>query len=149
MTQSKIDLLEDIYEILREILIRENQIGPDEFVWIVSLSKSNTILSIEEIGTDSQDTRILPQEVFRIAILKEAHNIIMVHAHISGKLEPSQKELDITDQMIQVGKIVNIELIDHLIINEEEFFSFERHGLIEKLKKSKKWAPPSLNGIED
>jgi DNA repair protein RadC len=150
--KEKIDLIVDIYEILKEILIRENQIGPAEFLWIVSLSKTNKILSIEgdEVSTEaSQETRILPKDVFRIAILKEADRIIIVHSHATGKVEPSQKELDITNQMIQVGKIVNIELLDHLIINEKEFYSFESHGLMEKLKKSKKWVPPSLDGIED
>lgn len=149
MTGSKIDLIDDIYEILQEMLIRENKIGPDEFVWIVSLSKSNAIETIEEIGTDCKGTRIPPQEVFRFALLKEAYKIILVHAHPSGTLEPSQYELDITDQMLQVGKIVNIELLDHLIINEEKFFSFARSGLMEKLGKSKKWAPPPKDGIED
>lgn len=145
----KIDL-EDIYEVLKEILIRENQIAPADFLWIISLSKTNQILSIEELSTEaSQENRILPKDVFRIAILKEAFRIIMVHSHATRKLQPSEKEMDITAQMIQSGKIVNIELVDHLIINEDEFFSFERHGLMDKLKKNKKWLLPSLNGFKD
>jgi DNA repair protein RadC len=43
--------------------------------------------------------------------------------------------------MIQVGNIVNVKVIDHLIISEKDYYSFKRHGLIEQLLKSRKWVP--------
>jgi DNA repair protein RadC len=43
--------------------------------------------------------------------------------------------------MIQVGNIVNVQVIDHLIISEEHYYSFDDHGLMEKLRESKKWVP--------
>jgi DNA repair protein RadC len=131
---------EDIYDIIKELLVRENQIGQGvNFVWIVSLSSNNTLLSIEEVSEEiSQENGIQPQQVFRIALMKEASSVIMVQYHPDGELKPSENELDITDQMIQAGKIINIQVLDYLLVNEKGYFSFEKSGLMEQLRNSKK-----------
>ncbi|UCH96577.1 MAG: DNA repair protein, partial [Candidatus Aminicenantes bacterium] len=56
----------------------------------------------------------------------------------------SSDDLDTTDRMIQVGNIVDLKVIDHLIINEKYFYSFEDEGLMDELRESKKWVPGYL-----
>ena len=80
-------------------------------------------------------------QVFRIAIQKGAVKIIMIHNHPSGDLFPSPKDRDITDRMIQVGIIVNVEVIDHMIISLQDYYSFDDHKLMKELRESKKWVP--------
>jgi DNA repair protein RadC len=64
----------------------------------------------------------------------------MVHNHPPDRmLIPSPEDLDVTDRMYQVGKFLKVPLIDHLVINEKKFFSFEEAGTLERLKKSKKY----------
>jgi DNA repair protein RadC len=55
---------------------------------------------------------------------------------------PSESDNDLTDRMIQVGKIVNIQVVDHLIISPDFYYSYQQSGLLSALEKSKKWVPP-------
>ncbi len=59
----------------------------------------------------------------------------------SGELMPTKADLELTDQMIQVRRIVHIPVKDHLIITTEGYYSFERKGDLKRLKKSKKYVP--------
>ena len=82
------------------------------------------------------------RNVFRVAILKNAVKVILVHNHPSGDLEPSNEDKDVTDRLIQVGRIINIEVVDHLIISPDAFVSFLNLGIFKDLKASLKWLPP-------
>jgi DNA repair protein RadC len=132
-----------VFKVMKQILMRENEIERDqEHVWIVCLAANNKILNIELISLGAIDETIIkPMQVFRIAILKGAVKLMMIHNHPTGELVPTSTDQDITDRMIQVGNIVNIQVIDHLVISEEHYYSFDDHGLMEKLRKSKKWVP--------
>lgn len=132
-----------VYRIMKEILMRENFIERDhEHVWVICLAPNNKILNIELVSLGAiSETVLQPMQVFRFAILKGAVKLIMVHNHPDGELEPSEADKDITDRMIQVGNIVNVELLDHLIITELYFYSFKDEGLMEELRKSTKWVP--------
>lgn len=58
-----------------------------------------------------------PREVYKCAILSNAHSIIVAHNHPSGSLSPSDEDLEITGQLIQGGRLLGIELVDHLIVS--------------------------------
>ena len=134
---------DDIFEIMHRILLRENKIDQNrEHFWVIGLENNNRILFIELIclGTVNK-TFAEPMEVFSLALQKRAVNIILCHNHPSGELKPSAKDKDITDRLIQVGKIVSTEVVDHLIITEKSYLSFTDIGLIEELKKSTRWVP--------
>ena len=132
-----------VFKVMKQILMRENEIERDqEHVWIVCLAANNKILNIELISLGAIDETIIkPMQVFRIAILKGAVKLMMIHNHPTGELVPTSTDQDITDRMIQVGNIVNVKVIDHLVISEEHYYSFDDHGLMEKLRESKKWVP--------
>jgi DNA repair protein RadC len=135
---------EDIYPIMREILLRENRIGrAQEHFWMVGLNQANKILYIELVSLGSSNmAAIKPREAFRLAIHKLAIRAILVHNHPSGELEPSEMDLDLTDHFIQAGRFLNVEVIDHLIISEKAYYSFLDSGLFAKLQESKKYVLP-------
>lgn len=135
-----------VYQVMREILLWENEIDRDqEHFWCICLNSINMILNIELVSLGSVDeTIITPMQVFRIAIQKGAVKLILVHNHPSGLLVPSQKDLDITDRMIQAGLILKVEVCDHLIISPDGYYAFNEKGLLEEIKKSKKYVPPYI-----
>ena len=66
---------------------------------------------------------------------------MLVHNHPSGELKPSVADKDITDRLIQVGIIVETQVLDHLIISDKSYLSFEDTGLTDELKKSSRYVP--------
>ena len=73
---------------------------------------------------------IHPREVFQIAIAEMAHSIILIHNHPSGSPEPSYEDTEITKKLVESGKILNIQVRDHIIIAGTRFYSFLANGLI-------------------
>nr|VFK18667.1 MAG: DNA repair protein RadC [Candidatus Kentron sp. LFY] len=144
--QEKIQILngEDLSAIMQKILLRENKIDRDkEHFWIVGLDADNRILFIELVvlgGVTSATVK--PMEVFRVAVLKNAVGAILVHNHTAANVTPSDADKDLTDRLIQVGRILNIPVFDHLIITTEDFLSFQYQGLMDELRRSSKWVPP-------
>ena len=88
-----------------------------------------------------KSTLVEPMEVFSVALQKRAVSIILVHNHPSGELKPSEDDLNVTDRLIQVGKIVKTPVFDHLIITERSFLSFKDTGVMDKLEQSTKYVP--------
>lgn len=133
----------DLFKIMQQILLREHKIDQNrEHFWVIGLENNNRILFIELISLGSVNSAIAePMEVFSLALQKRAVKIILCHNHPSGELEASDQDRDITDRLIQVGKIVKTPVIDHLIISEQGFLSFDEAGLMSVLKKSTKYVP--------
>ena len=134
---------DDVYGIMQRILLRDNKIDREkEHFWIVGLNNGGYIVYIEliSLGTSTK-TLIEPMNVFRVAILKGAIRVIAVHNHPSGTMKPSEQDEDITDRLIQVGKIIAITVEDHLIISPTTYMSFKNIGLMEKLAESDKYIP--------
>nr|VFK28494.1 MAG: DNA repair protein RadC [Candidatus Kentron sp. MB]VFK32880.1 MAG: DNA repair protein RadC [Candidatus Kentron sp. MB]VFK75923.1 MAG: DNA repair protein RadC [Candidatus Kentron sp. MB] len=135
---------QDIFDIMRWILLREERLDQDkEHFQMVGLDVGNRLLFIELIVIGgSYHANIRPVEAFRVSVLKNAVSVILVHNHPGGIVKPSEADKDTTDHLIQVGRILNIRVLDHLIISPETFFSFEMGGLMEALRESLKYVPP-------
>lgn len=135
---------DDLYGIMQRILLRENDIDREkEHFWIVGMNLAGVILYIELISMGSvRATTVEPMNVYRVAVLKGACKVIAVHNHPSGNLKPSGEDLDLTDRLIQVGRILEITMEDHLIINPKTYMTFKGTGLMEELGQSLKWVPP-------
>jgi DNA repair protein RadC len=71
-----------------------------------------------------------PREIFEQALLHNAASVILVHNHPSGDPEPSQDDLEITKRIIEAGKIMGINVLDHIIITKTKVFSFKEKKLI-------------------
>lgn len=138
--EQKIRILnsEDIYKVMQQVLLRENKIRRNqEHFWVVGLDNDNTILFVELIGLGAVNrVNANPPDVFRMGIYKLAVTMILVHNHPSGNIEPSKDDKAFTDKMLKVGKLINIDVIDHLIISEENYTSFADNGIITELQNS-------------
>ena len=90
-----------------------------------NLSTANTINSIHIVSIGSLDRAIVhPREVFKAAILSNASSIALVHSHPSGSLIPSLEDIDITRKLVQCGEILNIKVVDHIIVSDDQHLSF-------------------------
>ena len=102
-----------------------------EHMCVMLLNVKNHIIAWETISIGSLDASVVhPREVFRPAIIKGAASIILVHNHPSGDPTPSKEDLEVTARMVQVGKIMNISVLDHIIIGGDNFVSMKEKGAI-------------------
>jgi len=133
----------EAYKLMQRILKGRGKIDRNkEHFWTIGLNSGNRIVYVELISLGGSRTVLVePMHVFRVAILKGALRLILVHNHPSGRLKPSQSDKTLTDKLLQVGKIIDIEVIDHLIITEESYYSFAGMGLLEELQASTQFVP--------
>ena len=102
-----------------------------EHMCAMLLNVKNHIIAWETISIGSLDASVVhPREVFKPAIIKGAASIILVHNHPSGDPTPSKEDLEVTARMVQVGKIMNISVLDHIIIGGDSFVSMKEKGAI-------------------
>lgn len=136
----------DVYAIMKRILLRENKIDRNkEHLWVIGLNSHSTVLFIELVSLGTTTTApVEPMQVFRVAVHKGASAVMLVHNHPSGVLEPSKADKDITDRLLQAGKILDIQVIDHLIISEKAHYSFSKSGLLAELERHGKYIPSYL-----
>lgn len=114
-------------EIFRSILSADSEVDQDkEHFWVMGLNTNNVILYVELVSLGTlNNSLICPRETFKMAIIKAAASIIVGHNHPSGDPGPSREDSLITDRLKQAGKILGIELLDHIIIgNNQRYFSF-------------------------
>lgn len=133
----------EIFEIMQKILLKESVSDRKrEHFWVVSLDWGNTILNIELVSLGTyNETLVKPMEVLSIPLQKKAVKLVLVHNHPSGNLEASESDKVITDRLIQACKIMQIDVEDHLIITERSYYSFQFSGLMDELRKSKRFVP--------
>jgi DNA repair protein RadC len=95
------------------------------------LDTKHTVICEEEIAVGSlNETIVHPREVFKRAIAESAAAVFFIHNHPSGNPEPSPQDKKLTERLCDVGKIVGIRVLDHLIIGRETYYSFAAQGEI-------------------
>ena len=100
-----------------------------EHFYIIALNSRNH--SVAEVSIGSLDASIVhPREVFSVAIKNNAASVIFVHNHPSGDPEPSEDDLVTTKQLTEAGKILGIQVVDHIIVTKNNYFSFKENKLI-------------------
>ena len=110
-----------VYDLLKYDFINVYQ---EKFVVLFLDTKKNLISDeIIFIGTISE-SNIHPREIFKRAINNCSSSIILVHNHPTGDATPSKADIDITNRLIEVGKLVGIPVIDHIIIGYHNYYSF-------------------------
>lgn len=98
---------------------------------LIILNTRNKIVAITHVSTGTLSASLVhPREVFRDAIRYSASSVILVHNHPSGDPEPSEEDLRITRRLIDAGRIIGIDVLDHIIIGKDTFRSFKEKGLI-------------------
>ena len=123
----KINGPEDVYRLLNPMM-REMK---KEIFIVICLDTKNQIISKETISVGSLNANIVhPREVFKPALLASAAHIIVSHNHPSGDPTPSREDIDITKKLVETGKIMGIDLLDHVIIGDGRHFSMKEAGHI-------------------
>ena len=123
---NKVTSASDVYSLLHEYSLKEKE----HFI-LVTLDGASKVIEkrVIHIGTLNQSL-VHPREVFRPAILDNAAGVIISHNHPSGTLEASRADIQITQRLKEVAKLVGIQLLDHVILSKEGFYSFSDEGLL-------------------
>lgn len=117
---------QDVWESLKDL--RDNK--KEHFV-IFYLDTRNQEIKREIISVGTLNANLVhPREVFESAIVHSAAQIIVAHNHPSGNTEPSEEDLAITKRLVDAGKLLGIELVDHVIVSKSDFLSFKEKKLI-------------------
>ena len=119
-----------VYEHLKKILAKLDELDRDkEHFYVILLNARNRAIITDLVSVGTVNASLVhPREVFRRAIQLAASHIIVAHNHPSGGLEPSAGDLEVTKRLKDAGKILGIELIDHLIIADEDYHSIYQRG---------------------
>lgn len=98
---------------------------------VVILNTKNQVLAVETISVGSLNSSLVhPREVFKPAVLKSAAAVILLHNHPSGDATPSSEDLEITRRLAEAGKLIGIEVLDHIIIGDHVFTSLKERAVI-------------------
>lgn len=101
-----------------------------EKFYAVLLDSKNRIIREELVSIGSLNFSIVhPREVFAPAIREAAASILLIHNHPSGDPTPSREDVQVTIRLLEVGKVVGIDILDHLIIGNGIFISFKKEHL--------------------
>ena len=125
--KKKIGGSRDVFDLFQPLL---GDLPHEEF-WVLYLNRSNLILDKVKIsqggiaGTVTDIRLIMKQAVDRLAV-----SIILCHNHPSGNLNPSEADTRITQKIKEAGNLLDIQLLDHLIISENDYYSFADNGLL-------------------
>jgi DNA repair protein RadC len=98
---------------------------------LLLLDTRNKIIGISTISIGTLSASLVhPREIFKEAIIHNSASVVLAHNHPSGDPEPSEEDMKITERLVESGKILGIEVIDHIIIGKTNFASFKERGLL-------------------
>ena len=117
----------DAYEMIKEQL---EGLDREQFI-IACLNTKNEPTNISVVSVGSLNKAIVhPREVFKTAILSNAASVMAFHNHPSGETTPSQQDIQLTNRLYEVGELLGIKLLDHLIIGDGTFTSLKEKGYL-------------------
>ncbi len=112
-------------------VLSEMSVLEQEHFRIMTLNTKKEINFIREISKGTINmTLVHAREVFRAAISDNAHSIILLHNHPTGDPSPSKEDIGLTKNLIEASKIIGIDILDHIIIGDNRYFSFLEEGLL-------------------
>ncbi len=118
---------DDVYKLLYPQLRCQKK----EHLTTLHLDTKNQVLREDVVSIGSLNANIVhPREVFKSALLESAASVILTHNHPSGDPTPSREDINITRKLVDGGKILGIDVLDHVIIGEGKFVSLKDEGYI-------------------
>nr|WP_294874453.1 DNA repair protein RadC [uncultured Pedobacter sp.] len=117
----------DAFEVMMPVFADLNH---EEF-WILILNTANRVIGKQIISKGGLAGTVAdPKIIFKTAIEHNAAFIILAHNHPSGNLKPSSQDLQLTKKLVEGGKMLDLQVVDHLIFTDKGYYSFGDHGLI-------------------
>lgn len=118
---------DELYKILCSKI---NNFAKEHF-YAISLDIRNNFIGIDEISVGTLTASLVhPRETFESAIKRHAASIIVAHNHPSCETDPSEDDLKITKRLVEAGKIMGIEVLDHIIFTKKGYLSFKDKNLL-------------------
>ncbi len=118
-------------EDVKSVVMEDMRYYDREHFRVMYLNRKNSLIIMEDVSIGGLHSSVVhPREVFKTAIKRSAASMILIHNHPSGDPTPSQDDIEVTKRLIESGKLIGIEVIDHIIIGENEFYSMKREQLI-------------------
>lgn len=127
---------------LKEVKAIRNAVK--EHLLFIGLDRGNNIRNISVLGIGSNcEIMIDSKDIIRTALFSCSDRVVLVHNHPSNNLEPSSKDMHLTNVTNQILKVFNIELLDHIIVTEKDYISME------KIKKiTRNYENESINNMQ-
>jgi DNA repair protein RadC len=123
----KISSSTDIYDLLKSDLLDL----PYEAFWVVLLNRANRVIKKQQISHGGVTGTVAdPKIIFKLAVEELATGIILAHNHPSGNLTASQADIDLTKKLKASGKMLDIQVLDHVIFAGTQYLSFADEGLL-------------------
>jgi DNA repair protein RadC len=125
--KKKITCSRDVFELIQSKLSDNHY----EAFWIILLNRANNVLKEVNISEGGLSGTIAdPKKIFKMALDNHAASIILCHNHPSGNIKPSEADIKLTKKLKEAGNLLEISILDHLIVGEENYFSFADEGMI-------------------
>ncbi len=114
-----------------DYLMEEMRYSMEENFNVVLLDTKNKVISVENITKGIVNASLVhPREVFKVAIRKNSTSMILAHNHPSGDPTPSKEDKSITKRLVETGRIVGIQVLDHIIIGDGNYLSFKEMDML-------------------
>ncbi|ABG85487.1 DNA repair protein RadC [Clostridium perfringens] len=127
LTQIKISKPSDV----AKLVLDELRMLRQEVLILINLDTKNKVISKKEIFKGGLNSSLVhPREIFKEAVKDSAASIIICHNHPSGDPTPSRDDINITTRLKECGKMMGIELLDHLIIGDNRFISLKEKDIL-------------------
>ena len=127
-SRPKVNSSEDAYKYIK-MIIDKNRLDYAETFYVLTLSNANHLLTVSYVGLgNAKGVVVNKKEIFQTCLLLNAVNFVVAHTHPSGMLEPSQTDIKMTTELKKGAKLLDLELLDHLIITSEGYYSLADKG---------------------
>lgn len=114
-----------------QMVLRELSLEDKEHFMIIMLNTKHRVIAKKVISIGHLNASLVhPREMFKEAIKRSSAAVILVHNHPSGDLTPSRDDLVTTERLKEVGEILGIEVLDHIIVGDNRYLSFREQGLL-------------------
>lgn len=127
LNRKKVSCSQDVYSFFRPLL----QDSSYEEFWILLLNRGNKILNSICISQGGLSGTVAdPKKIFKTALENYAASVILCHNHPSGNIRPSDSDIRLTQKLKKAGSFLDLPVVDHIIIGENNYFSFADDGLL-------------------
>ena len=133
----KIQSASEIAKLLRDLLLREDEVDQaKEHLYVIHLDIRSRVNMVELVTLGTLSSSLVhSRETFRRAIMQASASIIVGHNHTSGEVDPSDENLKVTKALFEAGKLLGIDLLDHIIFSRNAFFSFRENKIMQMKKR--------------
>ncbi|CAN5439215.1 JAB domain-containing protein [soil metagenome] len=128
--RQKVSSSRDTYEALIQTWNQDSLELCEEFK-VVLLNRANRVLGLLNLSKGGVSGTVAdPKLIFSAALKENASAIILAHNHPSGNLQPSQSDIDLTRKCKEAGRVLEIQVLDHIIVTTEKYYSFADEGVL-------------------